>query len=186
MTQAPAQTASDLWETIAGEAAAESALWAAALRPEEAWERLPIFSALAENRFRLALETIYEGYLLHYGRPRLFAPGDPDTGVLLGDYLFAHGLVRLAASGGVHAVSDLAELISVSTQLRAERADPWLDGLAWAATAACLGGDTAPLERARTSLRLDRDPRGLRALALERAGEDALGLALDAHGDRVQ
>jgi hypothetical protein len=106
--------------------------------------------------------------------------------VLLGDYLFAHGLVRLAASGGVPAVSDLAELISVSTQLRAEQADPLLDGLAWAATAVCLGRGAARLEQARSALRLDRDPRGLRALALEGAGEEALARALRAHGDRVE
>ena len=47
--------------------------------------------------FALGLETIYEGYLVHYGRPRLFAPADADTALLLGDYLYAHGLVRIAA-----------------------------------------------------------------------------------------
>lgn len=186
MTPASTGVTDAVWETIATEAAAESPLWAAALRPPGSRERVPVFSALAEDRFGLALETIYEGYLLHYGRPRLFVPADADTAVLLGDYLFAHGLVRLAVSGGVPAVSDLAELISVSTQLRAEQADPALDGLAWAATAVCLGRDAARLEQARSALRLDRDPRGLRALALEGVGDEALTRALRTHGDRVQ
>jgi len=91
------------------------------------------------------LETIYEGYLLHYGRPRLFAPADGDTALLLGDYLYAHGLVRVAEAGPVEAVSDLAELISLCAQLRADGLPG--DGEAWAATAATLGqGDPARLE----------------------------------------
>ena len=75
----------DLWETIAREAADESKLWAEALKPEP--EREPVFSPLGEERYAVGLETIYEGYLLHYGRPRLFAPVDDDTALLLGDYL---------------------------------------------------------------------------------------------------
>jgi hypothetical protein len=100
---------------------------------------------LAEERYALGLETIYEGYLLHYGRPRLFAPIDADTALLLGDYLYAHGLVRVAQAGTVEAVADLAALISICAQLRADgRAG---DGEAWAATAATLGlGEAARLE----------------------------------------
>jgi hypothetical protein len=91
------------------------------------------------------LETIYEGYLLHYGRPRLFAPADADTALLLGDYLYAHGLVRVARTGPVEAVGDLAALISLCAQLRADGLPG--DGEAWAATAATLGrGQTARLE----------------------------------------
>ena len=74
---------------------------------------MPVFGALAPERFVLGVETIYEGYLLHYGRPRLFAPPDEDVGLLLGDYLYAHGLVRIAATGDLDAVTALAELIGV-------------------------------------------------------------------------
>jgi hypothetical protein len=85
----------DVWEVIADEAAAESPLWAEALRPEGERELEAIFSPLlAEARYAVALETIYEGYLLHYGRPRLFAPKDGHSALLLGDYLYAHGLVE--------------------------------------------------------------------------------------------
>src|SRR5207237_1425213 len=112
----------------------ESVLWAAALRPAPVREPAAVFSPLAEPRFGLGLETIYEGYLVHYGTPRLFAPVDPDTALLLGDYLYAHGLVRIADAGDVHAVADLSELISLCSQLRAEDAEG--DGALWAATAA--------------------------------------------------
>ena len=100
------------WETIVQEAARESSLWAEALRPEGERELEPVFSPLAEERYGLGLETIYEGYLLHYGRSRLFAPRDDDTALLLGDYLYAHGLVRVSEAGTVEAVADLAALIS--------------------------------------------------------------------------
>jgi len=132
-----------LWDTIVQEAARESRLWHEALADEP--EREPVFSPLGEERYALGIETIYEGYLLHYGRPRLFAPADDDTALLLGDYLYAHGLVRVAEAGPVEAVSDLAELISLCAQLRADRLPG--DGEAWAATAATLGhGEPARLE----------------------------------------
>jgi len=125
----------DLWETIAQEAADESQLWAEALKPEP--EREPVFSRLGEERYAVGLETIYEGYLLHYGLPRLFSPVDEDNALLLGDYLYAHGLVRIAEAGPVEAVRDLAALISLCAQLRADGLPG--DGEAWASTAATLG-----------------------------------------------
>jgi hypothetical protein len=123
--------------TLAAEAAAESPLWSDALRPDP--ERLEIFGPLAPERFALGLETIYEGYLVHYGRSRLFAPADGETALLLGDYLYAHGLVRIAATGELDAVVTLAELISTCAHLRAERAAG--DGEAWVDAVRALGGD---------------------------------------------
>jgi hypothetical protein len=170
-----------LWDTIADEATAESALWGQALRPGVERELEPVFSALGEERFALGLETIYEGYLMHYGRPRLFAPADHDNTLLLGDYLYAHGLVRVAAHREVDAVSDLAELISLCAQLRAGELEG--DGAAWAASAALLGrGVLAP---AREALRMRGDAEALLALAREAAGEEAVDRALAAHLVRV-
>jgi hypothetical protein len=143
-----------LWATIAADAAAESPLWRDALRDERDEE--PVFSALADERYALGLETIYEGYLVHYGRPRLFAPSDEDAALLLGDYLYARGLVRVAELGRVEAVQELAELISRCAHLRAE-GEPG-DGEAWAETAGRLEGD---------------------------GDEDARELALAAHARRV-
>ncbi len=139
MTSSAAEVS--IWDVIAREAARESALWAAALRPGGERDETPIFSPLGPARFALGLESIYEGYLLHYGRPRLFTPGDSDTAILLGDYLYAHGLVRVAAHGEVAVVADLAALISRCAQLRAEGLDG--DGLAWAGTVASLGAGGA-------------------------------------------
>ena len=108
-----------------------------------------MFSPLAEERFALALETIYEGYLLHYGVSRLFAPADRDTALLLGDALYAQGLVHLAALGETGPVGELAALISLCAQQRGDGLDG--DGEAWADTATRLGGDAgAPRKRGPT------------------------------------
>jgi len=171
----------DLWETIAGEAAAESALWRDALK-QDVRGRDAVFSPLAQERFALGLETIYEGYLVHYGSPRLFAPPDADTALLLGDYLYAHGLVRIASNGTVGAVGDLSELISLCSQLRAEAATG--DGSLWAATAALLGA--GELDEARAALRLRGDVRALDAAARAAAGDEAVERALAAHAERFR
>ena len=63
-----------MWETIAAEAAAESPLWAEALLPEAERVREPVFSRLAPAEHALGLETIYEGYLVHYGRSTAVLP----------------------------------------------------------------------------------------------------------------
>lgn len=166
---------------MAAEAAAESALWAGCLLPEVARAREPVFSPLGERRYALGLETIYEGYLVHYGRPRLFARPDDDTALLLGDYLYAHGVARISALQEVAAVADLAELISLCSQLRAEEADG--DGPLWAATAALLG--RGELEEARTALRLHSDTRALVSVARAAAGGGPLEAALAAHAGRL-
>jgi hypothetical protein len=171
----------DLWEEVAEGARRESPLWAAALRPEDERELEPVFSPLGDERRALGVETIYEGYLLHYGRPRLFSPPAAEDALLLGDYLYAHGLVRVAELHDVDAVADLAALISVCAQLRAEGANG--DGAAWAATAALAGANG--LEAARDSLRLRGDSEPLLALALSEVGHDAVESALNAHRRRV-
>src|SRR3954471_10345935 len=169
-----------MWETITSEAAAESRLWGDALRADRTGE--PVFSPLADERFGLGLETIYEGYLVHYGTPRLFAPPDADTALLLGDYLYAHGLVRIADAGDVDAVSELSELISLCSQLRAESAEG--DGALWAATAALLG--SGRLDEPRAALRLRGDAAPLDAATRAAAGDAAVDAALAAHAGRVR
>jgi hypothetical protein len=133
-----------------------------------------VFSPLGDPRFALAVETIYEGYLVHFGRPRLFAPGDPDTKLLLGDYLYAQGLVRLSAAGSVEAVADMGELISLCASLRAEGSGD--DGPAWAATIASLGERVLAETLAPADL-LDR--------ARSAVGADAVDGALALHRGRV-
>ena len=162
---------------MALDAAAESTLWADCLLPEPERDLSAVFSPLGEAHYALGLETIYEGYLVHYGRPRVFAPPDDDTALLLGDYLYAHGVARISALHDVAAVADLSELISLCSQLRAEDADG--DGQLWAATAALLG--QGALDEARTALRLHSDPAPLDAAARAAAGDEAVNAALVAH-----
>jgi hypothetical protein len=125
-----------LVDEIASGARSESEVWAAALREAPGWE--PVFSPLAPEELALGVETVYEAYLVHYGRPRLFAAPDADQAVLLGDYLYAHGLVRIAEAGGVEAVRVLADLISRCAALRADGSTG--DGDAWVDAARALGG----------------------------------------------
>jgi hypothetical protein len=150
----------------------------AALREPADGELGPaVFSSLAERRFALGLETIYEGYLVHYGRPRLHEPQDGDAALVLGDYFYAQGLKRIASLGDVAAVADLAELISLCAQARGD-GRPW-DGVAWAATAALLGEHR--LVDARLALSRQGDPGPLDRLARETAGDEPVERALEAH-----
>ena len=97
------------------------------------------------------------------------------TRSLLGDYLYAHGLVRLSAAGSVAAVADLAELISFCAQLQAKGEGD--DGPAWAACVALLGHG---------ALKESDEPEALVELANEAAGEQAVDRALAAHRQRVR
>lgn len=150
-----------MWEAIATAAERESALWRDALLTPAEREHEAVFSEMADERYALGLETIYEGYLVHYGRPRLFRTLDPGEALLLGDYLYAHGLVRIAELGDVDAVHALAELIARCAHLRAENAAG--DGEAWAETAAALGDAT-------DNKRPARDPASALAAHARRVG----------------
>ncbi|HKF14117.1 MAG TPA: hypothetical protein VKB13_02710 [Gaiellaceae bacterium] len=149
----------------------------ATLREPAEGELEPVFSALAEPRFALGLETIYEGYLVHYGRPRLLEPDDADAALVLGDFLYAQGLARIASVGDVPAVADVAELLSLCAQAQGDKRPG--DGAAWAATAALLGRKA--LGDARAALSRRGDPGPLEALARRAAGDDAVDEALRAH-----
>jgi hypothetical protein len=174
---------SELWERLARDAEAESTLWAAALRPSSDRELVAVFSPLADERFAFGLETVYEGYLAHYGRPRLFSAASADEALLLGDYLYAHGLVRVASHGEPAAVGNLAELLALCAQLRGDGASG--DGAAWAATAALLSATDGRLGEARAALRYEGDDEPLVRLAAEEAGEIRVARALGLHSERV-
>ena len=158
----------------------ESPLWADALLPR-AERRASRSSRRSAPEHALGLETIYEGYLVHYGRSRLFAPTDADTALLLGDYLYAHGLVRVARSGDVAAVADLAELISLCAQARAE------GGTATGPPGRRLprGSATAGSTPLATSSGCEGDGGALDAAARGGAGDEAVDAALAAHARLV-
>lgn len=174
---ATSSATSSIWDVLAREAGDESSLWRETLLPTDEQQREPVFSTLCEPVFALGVETIYEGYLLHYGRPRLFAPADEDTALLLGDYLYAHGLVRIAATGSTAAVHDLAELISLCSQARANGTEG--DAAVWAATCAVLGEEL--LDEARAAQRQLGDSSVLELTARSAADCDELERALVAH-----
>jgi hypothetical protein len=171
-----------MFDEIAARAATESSLWSDTLRPEPAREQEAVFSPLVSDpRLALGVETIYEGYLLHSGRSRLFDPPDEDIALLLGDALLAQGLVLVAETGSVVAVADLAELLALCTQARADGGDG--DGAAWAATAALLGA--GGLDEARAELRDRGDHGPLERLARAAAGDAPVDGALAAHAARL-
>jgi hypothetical protein len=72
------------------------------------------------GRYDFVIEAVREGYLLHYGKPRLLTGHDADLALLAGDYLYALGIERLAELGDTAAVRRLADLISTCAQLHSE------------------------------------------------------------------
>ncbi len=96
-------------------------------------------AAAAPEEYALVVETVREGYLLHYGQPRLLAGHDPDLALLAGDYLYALGIERLARLGDPAAVRELGELISDCAQLHVEGREAEAPGR-WQAAARAIGG----------------------------------------------
>ena len=76
-------------------------------------------TADAPDEYAVLIESIREGYLLHYSVPRLVSDADEDLALLAGDYLYARGLERLATLGDLEAVRELSDLISLAAQLHA-------------------------------------------------------------------
>lgn len=91
------------------------------------------------GEYSLVVESIREGYLLHYGTPRILAGHDPDLALLAGDYLYALGIERLAALGDSTAVVLLADLIGGCAQLHAEGREDEVPAL-WRSTVEAIVG----------------------------------------------
>ena len=113
----------------------------------------PLVRACAAERetapeLALVLESILEGYLLHYGRPRLVVTADPDLRLLAGDHMYAVGLSRLARLGDLDAVRALADLITLCARAHADAGPDGQPGqrpaALWLLTALALGGDGWP------------------------------------------
>ena len=148
----------------------------------------PLVAACARSRpeaaeLALVMESILEGYLLHYGRPRLVMTPDEDLRLLAGDHLYALGLSRLAQLGDLDAVRALADLITSCSQAHVQERDraavvQAAAGL-WLLTALAVGAGRWPgYERAlegRAGDPVDGD--GLIAEALGRSA--ALGVEIE-------
>jgi hypothetical protein len=85
------------------------------------------------GKYDFVIEAVREGYLLHYGTPRLLAGHDADLALLAGDYLYALGMERLAALGDTAAVHHLADLISTCAKLHTEGREDQVPSV-WEAT----------------------------------------------------
>jgi hypothetical protein len=77
-------------------------------------------TAARADDYALLVEAIHEGYLAHYGTPRVLGSGDPDLDLLAGDHLYALGLDRLAELGDLASVEVLAGVIARCAQAHAE------------------------------------------------------------------
>ena len=142
----------------------------------------------------MLVESVREGYLLHYGEPRVVVGADADLALLAGDYLYALGLERLAALGDLEAIRELSDLISLSAQLHDARPDEAArsgaaNALWLASVTVVASGATPEHEQGKSALREGR-PGGrrrrsgrLRCGAAERSGlGDRLERAAEAIG----
>lgn len=110
--------------------------------------------------YALLVEAIHEGYLQHYGQGRVVRTDDDDLALLAGDALYALGLERLAELGDLHAVAELADVISLCAQLQADGRQAQCQPL-WEAAAAAIAGTPDPAHgELKASLRAGATGRG--------------------------
>jgi hypothetical protein len=95
-------------------------------------------TAPQREEYELLVEAIYEGYLLHYGAPRVLRAPDADMRVLAGDRLYAIGLARLVELGDTPAVAELADTITLSALAQGAGKRELADAV-WAAGARAVG-----------------------------------------------
>jgi hypothetical protein len=125
----PATTPENALLDLAARLRAEDTVISAHVREPDEEPALGLLAAAGPRAARtpaeysFVIEAIFEGYLLHYGKPRVLDAVDGDLSLLAGDYLYALGLERLAALGDTDAVRELADLISLQAQVHAGAGD---------------------------------------------------------------
>jgi hypothetical protein len=120
----------------------------------------------AEGRreeYELLVEAIYEGYLLHYGAPRVVRPAEADLGLLAGDRLYAIGLSRLVALADTIAVAELADTITLSALAHAQGEQALADAV-WEAGARAVGWGSSAVHRRAKELVLAGAPEAIEAM----------------------
>jgi hypothetical protein len=144
-------------------------------------------TATAPSEYALVVETVREGYLLHYAtdEARVVRNTDGDLALLAGDYLYALGLERLSILADLDAVSELSDLISLAAQVHdgsrdAERTRLESAALWMACATAIAGGGGAAHDRAKDDVRAERGSAAasLWAAALETAESGGFRQAL--------
>jgi hypothetical protein len=143
---------------------------------------------VAEERgeYSLLIESIREGYLLHYGEPRVVVGADADLGLLAGDYLYARGLERLAALGDLEAIRELSDLISLSAQLHVEERKG-ADELWLASVTSIAAGAMSDHEQAKFALRQEHPdaPAALWRVACRAAEQAGIGERLERAAEAI-
>ncbi|MGH2853081.1 MAG: hypothetical protein ACRDLF_02670 [Solirubrobacteraceae bacterium] len=122
----------------------------------------PRARARAEE-YELLVEAVYEGYLLHYGAPRIVRPPEADLGLLAGDELYAFGLARLVALGDLAAVAELADVITLTALAQGEGRSE-LALAVWSAGARAVGWGSSDSHRHAKALARAGEPRALEAM----------------------
>jgi hypothetical protein len=113
--------------------------------------------------YELLVEAIYEGYLLHYGSPRVLRAPEADLRLLAGDQLYAIGLARLVAIGDTAAVAELADTITLSALAHGGGEDGLADAV-WAAGARAVGWGSSESHRHAKDLAFAGSPDATAAL----------------------
>jgi hypothetical protein len=126
----------------------------------------------AEGRraeYELLVEAIYEGYLLHYGAPRVVRPAEADLGLLAGDRLYAIGLSRLVTLEDAAAVAELADTITLSALAHAQGEQALAD-IVWEAGARAVGWGSSAAHRRAKELVLAGSPEAIEAMRTSAGG----------------
>ncbi len=113
--------------------------------------------------YELLVETIYEGYLLHYHAPRVMREHEADLGLLAGDRLYALGLARLVGLGDIEGVAELADVITLCA-LAHGGGQPELAAGIWMAGARAVGWGASPEHEQAKALVRAGSPDALAAL----------------------
>jgi hypothetical protein len=122
--------------------------------------------------YELLVEAIYEGYLLHYGTPRVVRVPEADMKLLAGDRLYAIGLARLVELGDTPAVAELADTITLSALAQGAGRSELAEAV-WSAGARAVGwGSSAAHVRAK-GLVLAGAPEAIEAMRTSAVGTTA-------------
>ena len=134
-----------------------------------------------DDGLALAIELVFEGYLLHYRNNRVMPLSTPqERRLLAGDYFYAHGLSLIAGGADVGRVGLLTRLMAACAYLRAEKVDFAVDDRLWELVVrGVAAGARSRLRRAavRGTDRFDEAIRAGRPAALAGVAEAALAEA---------
>jgi hypothetical protein len=166
--------------------------------PDLSYARLytAVAGASDDDPYPMAIEFVYEGYLLHYRVSRVLgADATVQTRLLAGDQFDARGLRGVAAAGDLDSVMLLTRLMATCSWLRSEGLPPALDDDLWVLTvggiaSVATGGNAVAASRAFDEIglaitrgRVERLPgivrRGAAALYLREARPLRVALGLE-------